>query len=69
MSSKDSFRIIIALVAHYDLELHHMDVKITFLNGNLHENVYMAQLDGFVVEGKEYMGCKLKKSLYRLKSI
>jgi hypothetical protein len=69
MSSKDSFRIIIALVAHYDLELHHTDVKITFLNGNLHENVYMAQPDGFVVEGKEYMGCKLKKSLYRLKSI
>jgi hypothetical protein len=33
--SKDSFRSIMALVAHYDLELHQMDVKTTFLNGDL----------------------------------
>ena len=38
---KDSFRIIMALIAHYDLELHQMDVKTTFLNGDLEENVYM----------------------------
>jgi hypothetical protein len=56
-----------ALVAHYDLELHQMDVKTAFLNDNLQENVYMAQPEGFVVEGKEHMGCKLKKSLYGLK--
>ena len=43
---------IMALVAHYDLELHQMDVKTTFLNGDLYENVYMAQPKGFVVEGK-----------------
>ena len=67
VSCKDSFRIIIALVAHYDLELHHMDVKTAFLNGNLDENVYMAQPKGFVVEGKERMGCRLKKSIYGLK--
>jgi hypothetical protein len=35
MSRKDSFRIIVELVAHYDLELHQMDVKTAFLNGNL----------------------------------
>jgi hypothetical protein len=56
-----------ALVAHYDLELHQMDVKTAFLIGYLQENVYMAQLEGFVVEGNEHMGCKLKKSLYGLK--
>jgi len=67
VSKKDSFRIVMALVAHYDLELHQMDVKTAFLNGDLHENVYMAQPEGFVVEGKERMGCKLKKSIYGLK--
>ena len=56
-----------ALVAHYDLELHQRDVKTTFLNGDLKENVYMAQPKGFVMEGKERMGCRLKKSIYRLK--
>jgi hypothetical protein len=68
VSSKDSFRIIMALVAHYDLKLHQMDVKIAFLNGNLQENVYMAQPKGFAVEGKEHMGCKLKKSLLWIKT-
>jgi hypothetical protein len=66
-SFKDSFRIIVALVAHYDLELHQMDVKTTFLNGDLEENVYMAQPNGLVVEGKESMGCRPKKSIYGLK--
>jgi hypothetical protein len=42
VSCEDSFRIIMALVAHYDLELHQMDVKTTFLNGDLEKNVYMA---------------------------
>jgi hypothetical protein len=67
VSSKDSFRIIMALVAHYDLKLHQMDVKTAFLNGNLQENIYMAQLEGFAMEGKEHMRCKLKKFLYGLK--
>lgn len=42
-SSKDSFRTIMALVAHYDLELHQMDVKTMFLNGNIDEMIYMVQ--------------------------
>jgi hypothetical protein len=67
VSCKDSFRIIMALVAHFDLELHQMDVKTTFLNGDLEENVHMKQPKGFVVNGKEHMGCCLKKSIYGLK--
>ena len=41
------------LLAHYNLELHQMDVKATFLNRDLYENVYMAQPKGFIVEEKE----------------
>ena len=67
VSCKDSFRIIMVLVTHYNLELHQMDVKMIFLNRDLEENVYMAQPKGFVVEGKECMGCRLKKSIYGLK--
>jgi hypothetical protein len=67
VSYKDFFRIIMELIAHYDLELHQMDVKTSFLNGDLEENVYMAQPKGFAVEEKERMGCRLKKSIYGLK--
>jgi hypothetical protein len=45
-----------ALVTHYNLELHQMDVKTTFLNRDLYENVYMTQPKGFVVEGNEKFG-------------
>ena len=41
VSTKDSFRIIMALVAHFDLELHQMDVKTAFLNGDIDETIYM----------------------------
>ena len=44
-----------------------MDVKTAFLNGNLEENVYVAQPKGFVMEEKEQMGCRLKKFIYGLK--
>ncbi|KAH9657984.1 hypothetical protein KPL70_023305 [Citrus sinensis] len=67
VSTKDSFRIIMVLVAHFNLELHQMDVKTAFLNGSLSEDVYMVQLDGFVETGKENMVCKLKRSIYGLK--
>ena len=59
VSSKDSFRIIMALTTHFNLELHQMDVKKTFLNGDLYEEVYMQQPEGFVVDGKENMVCRL----------
>ena len=55
------------MVAHYDLELHQIDVKTILLYENLEEEVYMDQPKGFLVEGKEYVVCKLKKSIYGLK--
>ena len=45
-----------------------MDVKTTFLNGDLEENVCMGQPMGFSVKGKEHIVCKLKKSIYSLKA-
>ena len=53
------FRIIMLFMANYDLKLHQMDVKTAFLNGDLYENVYMAQPKGFVVKEKERMGYRL----------
>ena len=44
-----------------------MDVKTVFLNGVLHEEVSMDQLEGFQNKEKEHMVCKLKKSIYGLK--
>lgn len=43
-----------------------MDVKTTFLNGIIEEEVYIKQLEGFVVHGSDFHICKLKKSLYGL---
>ena len=42
MFAKDSLRIIMAIMAHFDLELHQMDVRKTFLNGDLVDDVYMS---------------------------
>ena len=56
-----------ALVAHFDMELHQMDVKTTFLNGDLEEEVYMKQPEGFITNGNDHIVCKLKKSIYGLK--
>jgi hypothetical protein len=44
-----------------------MDVKTTFLNGEIEEEVYIEQPDGFVTHEKESHVCRLKKYLYGLK--
>jgi hypothetical protein len=67
VSCKDYLIIIMTLVVHCDLELHQIDVKMAFLNGDLLENIYMAQSKGFTMKGKEHMGCHLRKSIYGLK--
>ena len=58
---------ILALGTALDLEMHQMDVKTAFLNGDLEEDIYMDQPKGFVQRGHEHLVCKLKKSLYGLK--
>ena len=49
-----------AIVAHYDLELHQMDVKTNFLNGGLYEDVYMVQPVGFQRTGNGNLVCNLR---------
>ncbi|KAL0437633.1 UNVERIFIED_CONTAM: Retrovirus-related Pol polyprotein from transposon TNT 1-94 [Sesamum radiatum] len=62
-----SIRVLIAIAALYDLEIHQMNVKTAFLNGELDEEIYMEQPEGFVVPGQEKKVCRLVKSLYGLK--
>ena len=49
------------------LEIHQMDVKTAFLNGDLEEEIYLEQPEGFIVQGQEQKVCRLIKSLYGLK--
>jgi hypothetical protein len=58
-----TIRVLFSLAASYGLLVHQMDVKTTFLNGDLDEEIYMDQRDGFVVKGEEQKVCKLLKSL------
>nr|ASR75387.1 retrotransposon protein [Oryza barthii] len=62
-----TIRVLLSLAASHGLLVHQMDVKTAFLNGELDEEIYMDQPDGFVVEGQEGKVCKLLKSLYGLK--
>eukprot|EP00253_Pinus_taeda_P023259 PITA_23259 len=59
--------IMIALATKYDWKLHQLDVKSAFLNGDLKEEIYLVQPEGFVKKGQEHLVCKLKKALYGLK--
>ena len=61
-----SIRILLAIVAYYDYEIWQMDVKTTFLNGHLSEDVYMVQLEGFVDPKYPNRVCKQNKSIYGL---
>mgnify|MGYP003703390563 CR=1 FL=1 len=54
----------IAIAALRNLEIHKMDVKTTFLNGDLNDEIYMEQPEGFSALGKSKKVCKLVKSLY-----
>ena len=61
-----SIRILLAIAAHNDYEIWQMEVKTAFLNGNLSEEVYMKQPDGFTSKNGNKV-CKLQRSIYGLK--
>lgn len=60
-----TFRVLMAIAVHSDYHIHHMDVKCAFLNGQLNEEIYMQQPEGF--EDGTNRVCKLQKSIYGLK--
>ncbi|CAL1403469.1 unnamed protein product [Linum trigynum] len=62
-----SIRVVFGLAASLDLEVEQLDVKTPFLHGDLEEEIYMDQPEGFEVKGKEDLVCILRKSLYGLK--
>nr|GEU72658.1 retrotransposon protein, putative, Ty1-copia subclass [Tanacetum cinerariifolium] len=62
-----SISTLFSIVAMHDYELEQLDVKTAFSHGELEEDIYMEQPEGFVIPGKEILVCKLKKSLYGLK--
>jgi ATP-binding cassette subfamily B (MDR/TAP) protein 1 len=62
-----TIRLMLSIVATKGLYLEQLDVKTAFLHGDLEEEIYMQQPEGFVEKGNEEMVCRLMKSLYGLK--
>ncbi|GJX45511.1 retrovirus-related pol polyprotein from transposon TNT 1-94, partial [Tanacetum coccineum] len=67
VSRLEAIRIFLAFAAHMNMAIYQMDVKTAFLNGNLREEVYVSQPDGFVDPDNPNHVYKLKKALYGLK--
>ena len=63
----ESIRVLMALSAQGRWELHHLDVKSAFLNGEIKEGIYLKQPEGFILKGKEQCVFRLKKALCGLK--
>ena len=62
-----TIKLVLGMVAIENLHLEQLDVKMTFLHGDLEEDIYMIQPEEFIVQGQENLVCKLRKSLYGLK--
>jgi hypothetical protein len=63
----EAIRIFLAYACHKRFKVYQMDIKPAFLNGDLNEEVYMEQSDGFELSDNPDLVCKLKKDLYGLK--
>jgi hypothetical protein len=63
----EGIRIFLAYACHKRFKVYQMDVKTSFLNGDLNEEVYMEQPEGFELSDNPDLVCKLRKALYGLK--
>ena len=63
----ESLRTVVGLAARNGLKLHQLDITAAFLNGDLEEEVFMQQPEGFILKGQEQLVCKLRRSIYGLK--
>jgi hypothetical protein len=63
----EAIRLLLAYAYSKNVKVYQMDVKSTFLNGELEEEVYIEQLQGFQLSENTYYVCKLKNALYGLK--
>ena len=59
-----TIRTLVALASTHGLVVHQMDIKTTFLNGKLDEEIYVEQPEGFIVLSQENKVCRLRKTLY-----
>ena len=67
VAKQDTLRMVLSFVAAQDLEIRQLDIKTAFLYGELSEEIYLEQPEGYIVTGKENMVCRLHKCLYGLK--
>ena len=65
VAKMDSIRLVLAIAASKHWEVHHVDIKSDFLHGDLQEEIYMKQLEGYT--SYPSLVCNLHKSLYGLK--
>ena len=64
-----SIRMLLVIVAQFDLELEQIDVKTAFLHSELEEEIYMKRPESYIQKGQETKMCLLTKSLYGLSSL
>jgi hypothetical protein len=60
----EAIRMFLAFACYRKFKVYQMDVKSTFLNGDLEEEVYVENLEGFLLTDKKDYVCQLKKSIY-----
>ncbi|GKA20528.1 zinc finger, CCHC-type containing protein [Tanacetum coccineum] len=63
----ETIRLILALATYHGWQVHHLDVKSAFLHGDLKEEVYVTQPEGFIQQGNSGKVYKLTKALYGLR--